>query len=69
VSNIDWSRATITVRVPVVHTANETWQEIEVPWKYLVSDEGLRSAQRMRIGELLTRPRIEDLNGQKNETE
>jgi len=31
VSKIDWSRATVTVRVPLIHTAMETWETIDVP--------------------------------------
>ena len=35
-SQIDWERATVTVRAPVVHTATEDVQEFEVPLERLV---------------------------------
>ena len=35
-SSIDWSRATVTVRAPVIHTAMEDVQEIEISGAALV---------------------------------
>lgn len=46
---IDWSRATVKVRVPVQHTAFEEWQEIEVPLFYLLWDEDMRQKAIARL--------------------
>lgn len=61
-SEVDWSRATITMKVPVVHTTMETWEEIEIPWAYLVGNEGLRKAQQMRLGDQIRQQRGEGIN-------
>lgn len=39
---VDWSRATVVVKVPVSFTAAEQIQEIEVPLAFLLWDEDMR---------------------------